>query len=936
MIRLVTVPDCNDAPGDGNCDVGDAARSHIFTVGAGSADQLENPLFYAAKWGGFIDQNGNGIPDLDEEWDSKLEDGSKCTPGVNCDGIPDNYFFVSNPANLEDALRRVFDAILERVSSGTAASVVANEQEGTGAIFQALYDPVRTDNDENEAEWIGTLQSLFIDPDGRLREDSNGNAKLDGYQTDKVVEIFFDAGETQTKLRRFTSASDDDFDPTGSVDLPLDELDTLWNAREQLSTVTDATTQRNYTSTADNGRYITTWLDSNHNGVVDSGEQVAFAAGTFDNSNYGWLDQSHDDGTTTVAENLTITRDLVNYIRGEEIGTIGAGTAKEQDTRNRTLDYNGDGTTEVMRLGDIVNSTPTPVQAPFEAFDLLAGDASYAEFRQQYATRRQVVYVGGNDGMIHAFNAGFFDANTLEFKTNLTTEPAHPLGAELWAYAPKNLLPHLQWLAREDYEHVYYADLKPRVFDAKIFPDDSTHPNGWGTVLVVGFRLGGGTDTSGITVDSAGDGLGGANSSDDVETKSAFVVMDVTDPEQPPEVIAELTPPDLNFTTSFPAVVLVGDPDATGADGTPNKWYLVFGSGPTNLGTVSSAQRARLFGYDLEAMVDGDADNGRLTTGPFANDLGAEAANSFVGDPITADFDFDMQAEVMYFGTVGDTDSDEGKLFRLPVNEKTSPGDWGPAHVFLDANQPFSAQPSVALDDNGNPWVIAGTGRFYANGDKPSTATQTLYGIKDPNDLEGANTTISVSIASLFNVTDTRVFADGNVDSDGDGDADMTYEELQQCTTGQTACNGTIHQGWRRDYEADGSNPAQRSVNRSSVLGGVVLNTAFTPSTSQCGLEGSSILLGLGFDTGASVGAFGAEPCPTCPNEADFLPPSVDLGFGLASSPSIHIGKPGQEDVPGKVTVIIQKSTGEISGQETNVDSGIQSGEVSWREFINE
>ena len=41
----------------------------------------------------------------------------------------------------------------------------------------------------------------------------------------------------------------------------------------------------------------------------------------------------------------------------------------------------------------------------------------------------------------------------------------HPLGAELWAYVPKNLLPHLQWLGRPDYSHVYFMDLPIRVFD---------------------------------------------------------------------------------------------------------------------------------------------------------------------------------------------------------------------------------------------------------------------------------------------------------------------------------------------------------------------------------------------------------------------------------------------------------------------------------------
>ena len=69
--------------------------------------------------------------------------------------------------------------------------------------------------------------------------------------------------------------------------------------------------------------------------------------------------------------------------------------------------------------------------------------------------------------MIHAFNGGFFNVVDSSFETQLTTEVAHPLGSELWAYVPKNLLGHLQWLKDEDYTHVFYADLKPFIFDAK-------------------------------------------------------------------------------------------------------------------------------------------------------------------------------------------------------------------------------------------------------------------------------------------------------------------------------------------------------------------------------------------------------------------------------------------------------------------------------------
>ena len=78
-------------------------------------------------------------------------------------------------------------------------------------------------------------------------------------------------------------------------------------------------------------------------------------------------------------------------------------------------------------------------------------------------------------------------------------------GMKCWAYIPCNLLPHLKWLTDPTYgdnNHVYYVDLKPRIADVKIFTADSTHINGWGTVLIGGMRLGGGP----LTINNFGGG----------------------------------------------------------------------------------------------------------------------------------------------------------------------------------------------------------------------------------------------------------------------------------------------------------------------------------------------------------------------------------------------------------------------------------------------
>jgi len=592
----------------------DSASIAKYTLGASTANWLEDPLWYAAKWGGFKDTNNNDIPDLQIEWDKQDVNGV-----AGSDGVPDNYFFASNPGQLEKSLNRVFLAILNRTSSGTAAAVVSNNVRGEGALYQAFYEPRRQDANGNTVNWIGSVHALWMDKAGFMRED-NGNDTLDDYVTDPVIETFFDTTANRTRVKRWTSSNANVFSADTFTTIELGDIRPIWDAREELSSLnnTAISTQRLYGNKADTGRYIMTWYDYNNDEIVDNSEYVDFVSSGITTSNYTFYDLA------TVAD----AQNLVNYIRGLEIPGY----------RNRTMDYDGDGFTEVQRLGDIINSTPTVVGKPSEGFNLLYRDSSYAQYLAKYQNRRNVLYVGANDGMLHAFNAGFFNPATLAFsvsgtKPDGTAATEHPLGSELWAYVPMNLQPHLQWLKDPLYsdKHVAYMDLKPRVFDAKIFFDgvDSVtqidHPGGWGTVLVVGMRFGGGQ----MTIDTKGDGLGAPNGADDVTRSSAYVVMDVTDPELPPHLLGEIQPPDQSFTTVYPAVMTVKEKNAytcpddgstyTGAidcdnactatctNSDPNKWFLVFGSGPDEpLDSATpgiSNSTAKLYIVDLDELI---------------------------------------------------------------------------------------------------------------------------------------------------------------------------------------------------------------------------------------------------------------------------------------------------------------------------------------------
>ncbi|MDN3921113.1 pilus assembly protein [Roseateles violae] len=118
--------------------------------------------------------------------------------------------------------------------------------------------------------------------------------------------------------------------------------------------------------------------------------------------------------------------------------------------------------TRTQVLGDIVNSSPVYVGAP--GFNYT--ENGYAAFKTAQAARGATLYVGANDGMLHAFNASN--------------------GQERWAYIPGIVMPRLYMLGDAYYEskHQYFVDGTPVVGDIY----DGTK---WRTILVGGLNGGG-------------------------------------------------------------------------------------------------------------------------------------------------------------------------------------------------------------------------------------------------------------------------------------------------------------------------------------------------------------------------------------------------------------------------------------------------------------
>ena len=194
------------------------------------------------------------------------------------------------------------------------------------------------------------------------------------------------------------------------------------------------------------------------------------------------------------------TKALINWVRGGDV----------TNGRQRAG----------WKLGDIAYSTPVVVTGPSLASiprtlaltdcttDTCTGTGEttkcYYCYRKDYLHRDQVVYVGANDGMLHAFTLGRWSAaaNDTIFDPSLNSTFANYLGQERWAYIPSNLLSTFQVLANPSYgtdgtstlcnsaacRHRFMVDLSPQSWEVRTNVSGSA---AWRTILLGGERDGG-------------------------------------------------------------------------------------------------------------------------------------------------------------------------------------------------------------------------------------------------------------------------------------------------------------------------------------------------------------------------------------------------------------------------------------------------------------
>jgi hypothetical protein len=1006
-----------------------------------------------ARYGGFVDTGTEGY--------SNGEDDVKGASNGGPDGLPDTYYSAGGDLRAE-IVRAVMD-ILKNSASGTSVSVLSTSAGGEGALYQAYFYPAKILDQVKERRWPGYLRAFFVDRYQNLHDDNSNGTPDAGLvlNQDRVARMRLNTSDNSVVLDLYNDANSDGVikNVTGSLTeqtavspaagVPLDNVASLWEGGSKLAFQTKS--QRN----------IYLWLDLNNDGLVEAGSGADFSsdsnetrrlstslAGTLtpylrakDNI-YG---AAYDASTDTLA--ASESTNLIDFLLGNHVETDSAGN--HQYYRNRCMyvldplstesNETGCGTTpptgtkaRVWPLGDIVFSTPTLVAGPTEGYDKIYSDATYIAFRNTYKNRRNMVYVGANDGLLHAFNGGVYtqgDRSSTATKQeygwfipnptsgNGWTSPEPELGEELWAFLPYDNLPHILWLAcngtdkdaagcyNSEYTHVYYADQRPKVTDVRIFTETTTpafsgiagqtgvvHPGGWGTIMIMPLRLGGGAmDVSdNFDADPA--------TTETRQFRSAYYAFDITDPEKPPKLLWRFTDSTLGFSTSYPAIAHV---EHSGSE----KWFMVVGSGPDNNPPTSTPSN-RAYGF-ASSTRDGkifivDIANGNKTTLDADSTI---SSRQVMSDASVIDVDRDFTSDVIYIGstinpTGIDTSPAYGRIYRISTGGKVAsaldPANWTVTKFFdvdpapsqnaadPDSNQemgPLVVGPSASKDNLGNLWVYFGTGQLRSPGDLSNSDQQRFYGIKDLCWNNPTSSCVSQSTDPLPHKKLTTAKADlldtSNI---------KVYELSSTVTTAtqvripaadvgtESACGGALERcaystflsrarsknGWYRTL----LNPAdpfasERVLSKSSVLGGVVLFTSYQPAGDLCSTFGDSYLYSVYYETGAAytasvIGSHLEDASQVVQNDAQGKALEGDsfsrnasgqlldangavmLGVEKVFDTRVDLGKGMPTSVGlavGETTTgFVQKSTGEIKQIRSEPVFKIKSGPTSWRE----
>ena len=642
-----------------------------FTLGLGVDGTLNYDPDYKSQTSGDFKDLTNGsinwpVPAADQQ--TAVDD--LWHAAVNGHGT---YFSAKNPTQLSDSLSNALSQITSKVGAGAAAATsTLNPVTGNNAAFVASYATVKwTGNIEArdinvvtgavspDANWCiedvaatTCATALFVDSTVTPHISYCPKSGIVSSVCTATVGNVFDSATSTCRVPVATSCNGTltQNPPSGMpvrVSASTDTRSVLMNVSGTLASFSLA----NLTATANDANFQTSFLATN-------------------------LSQW---SSLTAAQKLLVTPDkLVGFLRGQ----FGYEDRFSNSPPTTTADNRLFRFREAV-LGDAIESTPAYVGVPKAQYT----DAGYGSisvsgtFAATQSARDGTVYVGTNDGMLHAFD--------------------EDNGAERWTYVPSMVLPNLWRLADQNYSslHTNYINGDPIINDV-CTANCSTASATWKTILVAGLNGGG----------------------------AGYYALDITDPSNPNLLWEFDSSDDSDIGYSF------GNPVITKkADGT---WVVVVTSGynnDTNLG------KGFLYVLDVNPKSTGPAGRANVLTkystgvGSAATPSGLAKIAGFVQDAAK-----NNTALNIYGGDL------LGNLWRFDINAAQSSTNpflmatlTGPKsvvnNVVVDSTlipQPITTKPELS-EVNGDRIVFVGTGKYLESSDLSDTSRQTLYGIKD-------------------------------------------------------------------------------------------------------------------------------------------------------------------------------------------------------------
>jgi type IV pilus assembly protein PilY1 len=524
--------------------------------------------------------------------------------------------------------------------------------------------------------------------------------------------------------------------------------------------------------------------NTSHNVATWNGTQgipFRIAAGAFAANAPQLASFAHITGIAAVNQSV---QNYLNYIRGDQSNEAPGGAGYRARTN---------------LLGDIVNSKAQAVGPPAEPYsDSL--DPGYGAFVAAHSARPTVVYVGANDGMMHAFNG------------TVTISPpggSPPGGTEMFAYVPSFLyngptatpaINGLASLGTPNFTHHMLVDSTPGAFDidlARTGGNVNAAVSNWATYLIGGLGKGG----------------------------MGYYAIDVTNPlglsneaSLAGAVKWEFTQPTMGYSYGIPIVVQ-----------TPKYgWVVVLTSGYNN-GAAPGAGHGYFYFVNPATGI-------LLETVQTPADGGTAAAPSGLAQVSAFGFTESGVADSVYAGDL------LGNVWRIDLTG----GVGSPAYTALkvahvvgpSGAQPITTQIQVAADPSTSVrYMLFGTGELLGLPDYTTATIQSFYAIIDGTSAAFA-TAATLPATVTFPITRANLVANTNIL------AGVTLTPSQP-------------QGWYLDFPTtvnqNGVTVSYRENVAAAAAQGIVLFAANAPNADVCNPTGTNLLYATNFRSGASV-----------------------------------------------------------------------------------